>query len=179
VVGIFEILSLIIAARGVKPAVAMKTLSGLFALVVIAVITTVVVVGCCDFPFIPGIATYCVEIGGTQKASTYVELKDKGKFDAALAHIRGQKGGSYCLCFMSTPSDTPHWYDSHVECPRYYKCPPGKIRTVKVTKSKAADNIAAGESAVNDPHITYRVQSPDPKDISAVLAALATPTSAP
>ncbi len=162
----------------------MKTLSGLFALVVIAVITTVVVVGCCNLPFIPDIATYSVEIGGAQKASTYVEVKDKGKLDAALAHVRSlsQKGGSYCLCFMSTEKDTPHPYDSHNKCPEYpehpehYKCPPGKIRTVKVTKSKAADNIAAGESAVNDPHITYRVQSPDPKDISDVLAALATPT---
>jgi hypothetical protein len=154
----------------------MKTLSGLFALVAMAVITTVVVVGCCLYlPIIPGIATYSVEIGGPQKASTYVGLKDKGKFDAALAHIRSQKGGSYCLCFMATANDTPHPYDSHNKCPEYYKCPPGKIRTVKVTKSKAADNIAAGESVVNDPNITYRVQSPDPKDISDVLASLATP----
>ena len=166
---------MIIGDHGVKPAVAMKTLSGLIALVVIAVITTVVVVGCCDFPYIPDIATYSVEIGRAQKASTYVEVKDKGKFDAALAHIRGRKGGSYCLCVMWTPSDTPHPYDSHNKCPEYYKCPPGKIRTVKVTKSKAADNIAAGEAAVNDPHVTYRIQSTDPKDISAVLAALATP----
>ena len=30
--------------------------------------------------------------------------------------------------------------------------PPVNIRTVKVTKSKVADNIAAGESAVNDPN---------------------------
>ena len=50
--------------------------------------------------------------------------------------------------------------------------PPGNIRTVKVTKSKAADNIAAGESAVNDPHATYRVQSADPGDIIKVLEAL-------
>jgi hypothetical protein len=154
----------------------MKTLSGLFALVVIAAITTVVVVGCCNFPFIPGIATYSVEIGGPQKASTYVGLKDKGKFDAALAHIRSQsqRGGSYCLCFTSTDNDTPHWYDSYVECPKYYHCPSPRIRTVRVTKSKAANNIAAGESAANDPNVMHRIQSPDPKDISDVLAALAT-----
>lgn len=173
-----QTLGLIFADHGVKPAVAMKTLSGLFALVVIAVITTVVVVGCCNLPFIPGIATYSVEIGGAQKASTYVELKDKVKFDAALAHIRSQSqmGGSYCLCFISTASDKPHPYDSHNKCPPHYECPSAKIRTVRVTKSKAAHNLAAGESAVNDPHITYRVQSPDPKDISDVLAALATQT---
>jgi hypothetical protein len=159
----------------------MKTLSGRFRFVVLGVIV-IVAVGCsCYFPFIPGIATYCVEIGGAQKASTYVALKDKVKFDAALAHIRSQSqmGGSYCLCFISTDKDTPHPYDSHNKCPPHYDCRSAKIRTVRVTKSKAADNIAAGESAVNDPHITYRVQSPDPKDISDVLASLATSTSAP
>ena len=56
------------------------------------------------------------------------------------------------------------------KCHEDYKCPPDNsppvnIRTVKVTKSKAADNIAAGESAVNDPNVMYRVQSPDPGDI--------------
>jgi hypothetical protein len=168
----------------------MKTLSRFFAPVVIAVITTIVVVGCCLYlPVLPGIATYSVEIGGASgcspdpaahKASIYVDVKDKGKLDAALAHIRSQsqKGGSYCLCYKAKDGDTPHWYDDYVQCPRYYKCPSTRLRTVSITKSKAADNIAAGGSAVNDPNITYRVQSPDPKDVSDVLAALAT-TSAP
>ncbi len=150
----------------------MKMLSELFAFVVIAVTTTVVVVGCCNFPFIPDIASYSVEIGGKQKASTYVELKDKGKFDEALKQVRSHKGGNYCLGVLWTSNDTPHPYDSHNQCPPRYHCPPGNIRTVKVTKSKAADNIAAGESAVNDPHLTYRVQSPYPGDIIAVLDAL-------
>ena len=51
-------------------------------------------------------------------------------------------------------------------------CPPVNIRTVKVTKSKAADNIAAGESAVNDPNVMHKVRSPYPGDISKVLDAL-------
>jgi hypothetical protein len=41
-----------------------------------------------------------------------------------------------------------------------------------VTKSKAADEIAAGESAANDPNVMHRVQSPDPSDIKKVLGTL-------
>ncbi len=153
----------------------MKTSSALFALVVIAAITTVVVVGCCDFPFIPSIATYSVEIEGKQKTPTYVEWKDNGKaLYSALEQVR-LHGGEYCLCVMETSGAKPHKIE-HSKCYGRYDCPSAKIRTVRVTKSKAADNIAAGESAVNDPNITHSVQSPDPKDISAVLAALATPT---
>jgi hypothetical protein len=155
----------------------MKTLSGLFALVVIAVITTIVVVGCCDLPLIPGIVSYSVEIGGKYKAPTYVEWKKKDKFDAALAQVR-QHGGKICICVLISSGGRPYKHELNNDCPSTYKCPSENIRTVKVTKSKAADNIAAGGSAVNDPNITYRVQSPDPKDISAVLDALATPTAA-
>jgi hypothetical protein len=152
----------------------MKALSVRFRFVVFGVIVTVAVVSCCNFPFIPDIASYSVEIGGKQKASTYVEWKDENQFKKALEQVRGHedKGASYCLCVMRTPKDKPHPYDSYNKCPPRYKCPPGNIRTVKVTKSKAADNIAAGESAVNDPHVTYSVQSPYPGDIIKVLDAL-------
>ena len=172
--GIFEILSLIIAARGVKPAVAMKTLSGLFALVVIAVITTVVVVGCCNFPLITDTTPYAaVEIGHPLPGGrTYVEWKGDGTaFYRALEQVR-RNGGEYCLCEMKTPDSTPRRIDRS-KCTRgYYDCPRANIRTVKVTKSKAADNIAAGASAVNDPNITYRIQSSNAGDIIAVLDAL-------
>jgi len=152
----------------------MKTLSGRFRFVVFGVIVIVAVVSCCNFPFIPDIASYSVEIGGKQKASTYVEWNDEVQFKKALEQVRRHedKGASYCLCVMRTPNDTPHPYDSYNKCPPRYKCPPVNIRTVKVTKSKAADNIAAGQSAVNDPNITYRVTSPYPSDITTVLSAL-------
>ena len=58
------------------------------------------------------------------------------------------------------------------------KCPSGNIRTVKVTKSKAADNIATGESAVNDPNAMHKIQSPDPGDIKEVLTRSNTIASA-
>jgi hypothetical protein len=154
----------------------MKTLSGTFAFVALAVIVIVAVVSCCNFPFITDTKSYAyVQIGHELRAKipkrTYVEWKDQTKFDKALEQVRGHNG-EYCLCVMMNPDDKPHPYDSYNNCPPGYKCPPGNIRTVKVTKSKAADNIAAGESAVNDPNVTYRVQSPVPGDIIKVLDAL-------
>jgi hypothetical protein len=172
--GHFETLGLIIARPGVKPSVVMKTLSGTFRFVVLGVIVTVVVVSCCDFPFIPAILSYCVEIGGKQKGPTYgptyVEWKNKDAFDEALAQVR-HNNGKICICVLLNSGGKPYRHPLNNDCPDY-DCPSENIRTVKVTKSKAADNIAAAESAVNDPHVTYRVQSPYPGDISKVLNAL-------
>ena len=151
----------------------MKTLSVRFRFFVFGVIVIIAVVSCCPFPFIPDIASYSVEIGGKQKASTYVEWKDEHQFTEALAQVRAHedKGASYCLCVMRTPKATPTPIEGS-KCPRGYVCPPAKIRTVKVTKSKAADNIAAGESAANDPNVMHRVQSAYPGDIKKILDAL-------
>ena len=158
----------------------MRTLSGKFAFVVLAVIVIVGVVSCCNFPFIPKIASYSVEIGGKQKGLTYVEWKDEAKFKQALEQVRGH-GGEYCICVLKKPGAKPYLY-ADSKCHKYYKCPsensPSEnspsvnIRTVKVTKSKVADNIAAGESAVNDPNVTYRVQSAYPGDIKDVVDKL-------
>jgi hypothetical protein len=159
----------------------MKTLSVRFRFVVIGVIVTVAVVSCCYFPSITDtIPRASVEIGHDVRGKrTYVEWKDDGaKFKKALEQVRGHNGGEYCICVIEKPGDKPDQYPNS-KCTGRYTCPPapenspsGNIRTVKVTKSKAADNIAAGESAVNDPHVTYRVQSPDPGDIKKVLDAL-------
>jgi hypothetical protein len=155
----------------------MKTLSRRFRFVVLGVIV-IVAVGCsCYFPSIPDtrISLYSVKIGGKQRAPTapiYVEWKDKNKFDNALDQLR--HNGEYCLCAVEPPSNPhPHPYrpyDHHHHCT--YDCPPVDIRTVKVTKSKAADRIAAGESVANDPNITWRVASSDPALIKNVLDEL-------
>ena len=163
--GYSESLALIIAARGVKTAVAMKTISRRFRFVAFGVIVIVAVVSCCPFlPIVPNSALYSVEIGNKQRGQ-YVEWKNKGDFDNALDQV----------CWSRHHGQA--WYEFYTDDNRtrpYKPCPPprGKIRTVKVTKSKAADNIAAGESAVNDPHVTYRVQSPIPGDIIKVLGTL-------
>lgn len=156
---------MIIAARGVKTAVAMKTISRRFRFVAFGVIVIVAVVSCCPFlPIVPNSALYSVEIGNMQTGQ-YVEWKTQGDFDRALDQVCWSRHGGHGWYEFYTDTDRTH---------RYKPCPPprGKIRTVKVTKSKAADNIAAGEPAVNDPNVMHKIQSPDPGDISAVLKTL-------
>jgi len=143
----------------------MKTLSGRFRFIVLAVIVIVVVVSCCNFPSIPDIL-YSVEIGSKQRPRKYVEWKNPKQFNAALDQVCAHHGNYDLYVLEREGADEIHLYK---DCKHN---PPGNIRTVKVTKSKATDNIAAGESAANDPNAMHRVQSPDPGDIKKVLAAL-------
>jgi hypothetical protein len=155
----------------------MKTLSGRYRFVVLGVIV-IVAVGCsCYFPSIPDtrISLYSVVIEPREKSNPpYVEWKKKDDFDRALDHLRAD-GGEYCLCAVVNPGDRPHYpyrpYKPN-HCPSHYTCPSATIRTVKVTKSKAADRIAAGESVANDPNVTWRVASSNPDDIKTVLDTL-------
>jgi hypothetical protein len=146
----------------------MKTLSGTFRFVVLGVIVTVGVVSCCTFPSITNTAPFFgVEIGNYSKdnAPIYVRWKSEDKFKAALEQVCGHQG-EYDLFILRDNNEKEHWKKN---------CnpnPPRNIRTVKVTKSKAADNIAAGEPAANDPNVMHRVQSPDPGDIIKVLNTL-------
>jgi hypothetical protein len=150
----------------------MKTLSRTFRFVVLGVIVTVGVVSCCTFPFITNTAPFFgVEIGNTQR-DQYVKWKQPA-FDNALIQLCEEHGGTYCLkAKLDNGSVTRRYYPkSHKDCTDK-DCSFGNIRTVKVTKSKVADNTAAGQSAANDPNIMHRVQSPDPGDIKKVLDAL-------
>ncbi len=153
----------------------MKTLSGRFRFVVLGVIVIVAVVSCCYFPSIPDtrISLYSVVIGGKQRAPTiYVEWKNQHDFDIALDRLRAN--GEYCLCAVENSNPHPHRYRPYKpsHCPSDYDCPSVNIRTVKVTKSKAADRIAAGESVANDPNVTWRVASSNPALIKNVLDEL-------
>ena len=152
----------------------MNTLSGTFRFVVIGVIVMAAVVSCCYFPFIKGTAAYAtLEIGDQSRANRkykgpYVEWKDRGQFEKALQQVCDHQG-EYDLFVVLQGTDEQH--------PEHWKkrCTPnpsGNIRTVKVTKSKAVDKIAAGESVANDPNVMHRVQSPDPGDVDKVLEAL-------
>lgn len=153
----------------------MKTLSGRFWFVVFGVIVIVAVGSCCCLKSIPGIV-YSVEIGNAQSGQ-YVNWKQPA-FDNALIQLCEEHGGTYCL---KAKLDNDRIIDryhpaGHKDCTN---CTLENIRTVKVTKSKVADNTANGQSAVNDPNAFYRVRSPNPDDIKKVVAALATPTPMP
>jgi len=147
----------------------MKMLSGRLRFVVLGVIVIVAVVSCCNFPSITDTTPFFgVEIGRDLGggARTYVSWQSPGQFDTALQQVCAH-GGTYCIKVKLNDKSKPIPYGSKV-CT---DCRQEKIRTVKVTKSKVADDTAAGESAVNDPHATYRVQSPNPGDIITVLNA--------
>jgi hypothetical protein len=137
-----------------------------------------VIVGCCNFPFLPNLVSYSVQIGGAHRPPTYapiyVEWKNKNAFDNALARLRRnpQGNGRICICVLEHSGGTPYRHKLNNDCPSTYECPSEKIRTVKVTKARAAQDVAAAGSAANDPNITYRIQSADPNDISAVLDTL-------
>ena len=146
----------------------MKTLSRTFRFVVLGVIVTVGVVSCCTFPSITNTAPFFgVKIGNYSKdnAPIFVRWKSEDKFKAALEQVCGHQG-EYDLFILRDNNKKEYWKKN---------CnpnPPRNIRTVKVTKSKAADNIAAREPAANDPNVMHRVQSPDPGDIIKVLNTL-------
>jgi len=98
----------------------------------------------------------------------YVRWKSEDKFKAALEQVCGHQG-DYDLYIQR---------DNNEKEQLKKNCnpnPPRNIRTVKVTKSKAADKIAAAEAVANDPNVMNRVRSPNPGDIIKVLNALESP----
>jgi hypothetical protein len=144
----------------------MRTLSGKFAFVVLAVIVIVAVVSSCRT--LPFVQKFDLQIGTrTDDKTEYVEWTSKGAFDRALEQVC-QHGGTYDLYVLKEYGQKEiHPYNP---CSR-----PVSIKTDRVTKSKVADGAAAGEPAANDPNVTYRVTSADLGAIKAVVNALETP----
>jgi len=138
----------------------MKTPSGTFAFVVLAVIVIVAVVSCRTYQIVAN-QKYAVEIG---TKTTYVEWTTQGDFDKALKKVC-RHGGNYDIrVLMNARAQPIHPYNP---CP-----PPGSIKTDRVTMSKVAQSAAAGESAGNDPNVTNRVAAANGEDIITVLNAL-------
>jgi hypothetical protein len=159
-----ENLGLIIASGGVKPAVVMRTLSRIFALVVLVGIVIVAIVSCCNLALVPNQKSF-VAIGTKQGIKmTYVEWKSQGQFDKALERVC-KHGGYYDLFVLMNDRAQP--------IHPYKPCNASlNIRTVMVTKSKVAEGAAAGESVANDPNVVMKVASAYPGDIIEVLEAL-------
>jgi len=141
-------------ASSVKPADIMKTLSGTFTFVVLAVVAIVVVLAFRAFAQPPAGKKFVLNIGRT--AEDYVDVKDKNAFDKALRALESH-GGQYEIAFKHD--------DGHVTDP-YHAL---NIKIDKVTTSKVAQNSPAGESAANDPNATHHLSSDSAPDIKAVL----------
>ena len=139
----------------------MKTLSGKFAFVVLAVIVIVAVVSC-TYQFVPG-QKFLLYIGTKPifGKPTYVYWTTEEKFDDALKQIC-QNGGNYKIRKLKAENQEPYDAKSCKEI----------LRTVKVTKSKTTGGAAPGDSAANDPNVVYKVAATSLDDINKVLSEL-------
>jgi hypothetical protein len=145
----------------------MKTPSGTFAFVAFAVLATVVVVSC-SVQLVPNQKLLLYIGTKTLFKTTYVEWTTEDQFDEALKQVC-QHGGTYEIRKLKADGEKPYNAKPCVEM----------LKTVKVTKSKVADDAAAGASAGNDPHVTMKVAAASIEDVKKVLDALATPTPPP
>ena len=147
----------------------MKTLSRIFAFVALAVIVIVAVISCYQAPTLVPNQKFLLYIGtkGIFK-TTYVEWTSEDQFDEALKQVC-QHGGTYEIRKLKADGEKPYDAKPCIEI----------LKTVKVTKSKVADDAAAGTSAGNDPNTVYKVAAASIEDIKTVLDALATPTPTP
>jgi hypothetical protein len=162
---VLQILGLLIQGQAAKPVSIMKALSGTFAfkLALVAAIAVVAVLTFRAFaqpqPAADKKFKFTLKIGKTE--TEYVDVKNKEDFDKALCALKA-KGGYFKVGFKKDPETTPiDPYDP--------TCSTASINTDKVTTSELAKNAPAGESAANDPHAVYRVQSNSATDIQAVL----------
>ena len=151
---------MIIYAGSVKPAGIMKTLSGTFTFVVLAVVAIVAVFTfhACVQPKHVVAKKFFLKIGGPTKED-YVEVKSQGEFDTALKAL-AKNGGQYTIRFKDDHGKVfdPYDPDHHVS-----------IKTDKIITSELARNAPAGESVVNDPNVTTHLSSDSATDIKSVL----------
>ena len=142
----------------------MKTVSGTFTAVVLAIVAIVAVLTFRAFATATPAQTsahqkFTLKIGGPTK-DDYVDLKSQDAFDTALKTL-GDHGGQYQIRFLAKEGATP--------IDPYHPGAHASIKTDKVTMSDLAKNAPAGESATNDPNVTVRVSANDATDIKAVL----------
>ena len=137
----------------------MKTPSGKFIVIVLAVVATVSIVifqGCAN-EVLNG-KKINVEIG--KDKDSFVEFRDKNAFDCALEALGP---GNYQIRYKAHDGDTP--VDNY-QPTCHHKA---SLKTDSITTSELAKNEPAG-----DPNITQRIQSNDITAIDNVLGTLKT-----
>jgi hypothetical protein len=140
----------------------MKTLPRIFAFVVLAVIVIVAVISCYRARTLVPNQKFLLYIGTkTISKTTYVEWTTEDEFDEALKQVC-QHGGTYEIRKLKADGEKPYDAKPCIEI----------IKTVKVTKSKVADDAAAGAPAANDPNALHKIAAAKAEDITKVLSAL-------
>jgi hypothetical protein len=138
----------------------MKTLSGTFVFVVLAVIAIVAVFTFRVFaqPQPVGPKKFNLKIGRT--ATEYVDVKSKDAFIEALKRFGEDQ---YQINFLDHPGAPVEHYP-----PLPHSAKTG-IKTDKITTSEIAKRGPAGESAANDPNATQHLSADSATDIKSVL----------
>jgi hypothetical protein len=150
----------------------MKTLSKTFVFVALALIAIIAIIAFrCPF-FIsskePDFPDQKFVLKIVTPAGEYVDVTSETDFKGALDAVR-DKEGHYKIHFKRNDNTETDYNDF-----------PRGIKTDKVTTSSAtAKNGPAGESAANDPNVTYRVTCADLGAIKAVVKTLTSPTPTP
>jgi hypothetical protein len=140
----------------------MKTLSRIFAFILLAIIGIVTFVSC-----VTKFGTnykYDQQIGDP-KVPRYATFKHgESPFRHALITLRKNGGDCEITILHSGPGQTP--------IPGYCKnLGPVNLKTDRVIKSKTAYNTV-GQPAANDPNVTWHVLSNSQQDVNAVLQTL-------
>jgi hypothetical protein len=151
----------------------MKTPYRTLAFVVLAVIVTVTVFSCSKRVEHPtkqdiGDQMFILEFGKKIgfKKTEYAEVKDKENFIPFLTALCKKRAAQFEIEFKRNDNS-----ETKLCC---------DIKTGEITPCPTLKkDEPARESAVNDPHATYRVRSNDPKDIRAVLDKFKEPTPTP
>jgi hypothetical protein len=141
---------LIIARRGVKPAVVMKTLGAKVVSLCLTVIAIITVLICCAKKLT---SQHDVDLQFGNDKTEYVEVYQE-KLNTALAHLKAH-GGTCLIAYLDDDGQTLHH--------PYPPCSDMELKTDKVTISANAKHRAAG-----DPNVTYRIRG-NGKDVSDVL----------
>jgi hypothetical protein len=138
----------------------MKTLSGTFVFVVLAVIAIVAVFTFRVFaqPQPVGPKKFNLKIGRT--ATEYVDVKSKDAFIEALKRFGEDQ---YQINFLDHPGAPVEHYP-----PLPHSAKTG-IKTDKITTSEIAKRGPAGDSAANDPNATQHLSADSATDIKSVL----------
>jgi hypothetical protein len=157
----------------------MKTLSGTFAFVVLAVIAIVTLPSCSRKQITEAdecrtdkklLLKFGKKVQTHPPEYEYVEV-NKDAFDKALCALKANHG-HFKVGFKADAAATPiDPYDP--------TCPTASINTDKITTSGVARTEPAEESAAYDPNVVYRVNSNSLKDIKDVLNSFEEPTPTP
>ena len=143
----------------------MKTLLPTFAFLGLAAAAIIVVASCSTVHISPNQNVELYIGDPNANPPKYVELKPGtlGRLRAALAKLKGH-GGVCELTFLDKANGNPD--------PHFCEKIAARLKTDRVIKSAAATNVGAIDAVANDPHLMYRIASPDPGDVYEVAGLL-------